>query len=120
MVREGALALEVVRGAEAGLHWGLDPVQVPASVRLADLADGRLGGGDGERGVAASWRTQVGPARAIVRSMTRISPSGRSMIITLPAVVTMRQRPVGSLIRPHRGGGPGTLGGDMRVEGDER
>src|SRR6516225_4591848 len=40
--REGALALKVVRGLEAGLHHRLDPGQVPPSVRPAGLADRRL------------------------------------------------------------------------------
>src|SRR5215469_7549389 len=35
---------------------------------------------------SASWRTQVGPARATVRSMTRTSPSGR-WVATLPIIL---------------------------------
>ena len=74
------------------LRLGRQPSLWPLLARWETPADTWLHAYDiGAR--SASWRTQVGPARATVRSMTRMSSSGSFVVVTLhrplPALLTL-------------------------------
>src|SRR5680860_1153573 len=68
--------------------WKSDPRRLPIPLPSAPGGSTRTTSAP----QSANWRTQVGPARAIVRSSTRMSPSGPSTTARVGSAARSRRR----------------------------